>query len=279
MLSARALLESAALPRHEAWALLEGASGKPREYWITRDDAPVPKPIACLFQHWAEARRKGRPLAYLLGFREFYGRRFWVNRHTLIPRSDTELLIDTALPLLQTHGRPISVCDLGTGSGCIAITLALECPDISVVATDVSHGALQTAANNAAWLGVADRVRFLQGTWWQALDPLQAKFFGILSNPPYIAGADHHLGQGDLPYEPTEALTDASSDGLTAIRTLIKGAVDHLHPGGFLLIEHGFDQQDSVLTLFAQAGFVNLQGLRDLSGTPRAVLGSKMADN
>ena len=279
MPSARALLESAALPRHEAWALLEGASGKPREYWITRDQTPVPKPIACLFQHWVEARRKGVPLAYLLGFREFYGRRFWVNRHTLIPRSDTELLIDTALPLLQTKDQPISVCDLGTGSGCIAITLALECPHVSVVATDISQGALQTAANNAAWLGVANRVRFFQGAWWQALTPPQAKFSGILSNPPYIAGTDHHLQQGDLPYEPAAALTDGSSDGLTAIRILIECAIDRLHPGGFLLIEHGFDQQDSVLALFARAGFINLQGLRDLSGTPRAVLGSKMTDN
>jgi release factor glutamine methyltransferase len=279
MFSARALMASVNLPRHECWALLEGASGRPREYWITHDQEHLTAPTVHLFQRWAAERSKGRPLAYLLGFREFYGRRFWVNRHTLIPRSDTELLIDTALPLLKAQGRPVTVCDLGTGSGCIAITLALECPDITVLATDISSRALQTAANNAAWLGAADRVCFRQGSWWEAVATGTAQFFGIVSNPPYIARADAHLGQGDLPFEPEGALTDHSVDGLEAIGCIVQAAPPHLQAGGFLLIEHGFDQQDAVLELFARAGLENLHGLRDLNGTPRAVLGSKMIDN
>lgn len=278
------LLQTHNLPRHELWALIEAATGQTREHWIAHDEEPLNPGAEALLTHWLNQRQQGRPLAYLLGWREFYSRRFWVNRHTLIPRPETELLVDIALREIRRRqqqeglhatnlaSRP--VCELGTGSGCIAITLALECPGLQLVATDQSPDALRLARNNAAWLGADSCMTFRQGSWCHALEAPE-RFMGIVSNPPYIALDDPHLGQGDLAYEPIAALTDASPDGLESIRSIAEQAGAFLEPGGFLLVEHGHDQQPAVQALFRQAGLHDIAGLRDIAQVPRAVLGFK----
>jgi release factor glutamine methyltransferase len=282
MPSVAQLIKTSPLPRHEFWALLEAATGQAREHWIAHDTEPLSPRAHALLKRWIDRRVNGVPLAYLVGWREFYGRRFWVNPTTLIPRSDTELLIDTAVPLIQqalTGRDQVRVGDLGTGSGCIALTLALECPRLQVVASDLSTGALQTAANNAAWWGLEDRVRFYQGDWWQALPAPtdDTLFFGLISNPPYIGAQDPHLGQGDLQFEPPQALRPTNDpSGLAAIRQLLLRAPQYLEPGGFFLVEHGFDQQAQVINLARDAGFNKITGLQDAAGLPRAVLAFRL---
>jgi release factor glutamine methyltransferase len=277
--SSRSAEGAVAIPRHEHLALLCAATGRPKEFWIAHPKTPLMPAEKALLSRWTQARLSGYPLAYLVGWREFYGRRFWVNPSTLIPRADTELLIDTAKALVEHLGLQESprLADLGTGSGCIAISLALEIPKAGVTATDRSEHALKTARNNAAWLGASERVSFALGSWWDAFDPQAAKFHGIVSNPPYIASGDPHLGLGDLRHEPSLALTPSSDQtscsGLEAIETIAKRALDYLVPGGFLLVEHGFEQQESVLGIFKAAGLSETRGLRDLSGNPRAVIG------
>lgn len=269
----RELMTATALPKHELWPLLEAASGRRREFILAHDNDFVDSGTHALFLRWANARQAGVPIAYLVGGREFYGRNFWVNPHTLIPRIETELLIDTARQVLhESDGSGLRLCDLGTGSGCIAVTLALEFPQAAVWASDVSEGALQVARNNAAWLGVAARTHFAQGAWWQAFAHAPNTFHGIVSNPPYIAPGDPHLRQGDLRHEPDSALV-GQGQGLGDINTIVTGAIDRLEPNGFLLIEHGFDQQSEVMAIFRQTGLVRVQGLTDLANNPRAVLG------
>lgn len=272
-LSFRELMTATSLPKHELWPLLEAASGRRREYILAHDNDMVDVGTQALFLRWTKERQAGSPIAYLMGSREFYGRNFWVNAHTLIPRSETELLIDTARELLgKSDGSGLRLCDLGTGSGCIAVTLALEFPQASIWASDVSGGALQVARNNAAWLGAAARTHFAKGAWWQAFTNAPQTFHGVVSNPPYIAPGDPHLGQGDLRYEPGSALV-GQGQGLGDIRAIVAGAIDRLEPNGFLLIEHGFDQQSEVMAIFQQAGLVRVRGLIDLANNPRAVLG------
>lgn len=277
----RELLGASELPRLEALALMQAASGRTREWLIAHELEMCDAPTQLLFERFAAKRRSGQPLAYLMGWREFYGRPFWVNRHTLIPRIDTELLVDTALGLLREMPEPsnktLHVCDLGTGSGCIGISLALESNRaIHVTATDQSREAIQMARNNAAWLGASDRMTFFCGSWWDALATQKAaaatRFHGIVSNPPYVLEGDAHLCQGDLRFEPTSALC-ADQHGLADITAIAMGAAERLEPKGFLLIEHGFEQQDDVAAIFSRAGLVEIQGLRDLAGKPRAVLG------
>lgn len=270
---------TASIARHEHLALLSAATGRPKEFWIAHPEAELLAGEAALFDRWKLARERGVPLAYLLGYREFYSRRFWVSPETLIPRSDTELLIDTTKALLSSLelNGPVRLADLGTGSGCIAITLALEIHRVTVAASDVSASAIEIARNNAAWHGVAHRVSFLKGSWWAAFKTIQHRFHAIVSNPPYIASADPHLCRGDLPSEPSIALTPfghrQASHGLESIEEIAGAAVMHLEPGGFLLIEHGFDQQPAVIEIFRRAGLHKVQGMQDLSGNPRAVVG------
>jgi len=275
-LSFRELMTATSLPKHELWPLLEAASGRRREFILAHDTDMVDVGTQALFLRWAKERQAGIPLAYLVGNREFYGRNFWVNAHTLIPRAETELLIDTARQVLDgsggSDGSGLRLCDLGTGSGCIAVTLALEFPQAAVWASDLSEAALQVARNNSAWLGAAARTHFSQGAWWQAFTNAPQTFHGIVSNPPYIAPGDPHLRQGDLRYEPDSALV-GQGQGLGDIYTIVAGAIDRLEPNGFLLIEHGFDQQSDVVVIFQQAGLVRVQGLIDLANNPRAVLG------
>jgi release factor glutamine methyltransferase len=208
-------------------------------------------------------RAAGEPVAYLIGSREFYGRSFAVSPAVLIPRPETELLIDLARHIMRGRPRP-RVLDLGTGSGVIAITLAKELPNASVAATDVSAAALALAADNAHRLDA--RVRFVRGDWFAALGA--ERFDLIVANPPYVAAGDAHLLQGDLRFEPQTALV-GGADGLDAVREIVNRAPAHLVPGGWLLSEHGYDQADACRALLSGRGFADVASWSDLAGIPR----------
>ena len=265
------LIRHSQLPRAEARRLLAYLTGQPLTWFMAHGDDPADPDIATRFQALAERRRAGEPLAYLLGQQEFYGRPFAVSPAVLIPRADTETLVETALEQLarlrrQRHAVPLSLLELGTGSGIIAITLALEAPDTEVHAVERSPKALTVAQQNAKALG-ASRIHWHPGSWWQALASPR-RFDLIVSNPPYIAAGDHHLQQGDLRFEPPQALA-AGPDGLDDLRIIIGGAPAHLNPGGWLLLEHGYDQEAPVQALLRDAGFADVFTRRDLAGQPR----------
>ena len=274
------LIRHSQLPRAEARRLLASLTGQPLTWFMAHGDDPADPDTTTRFQALAERRRAGEPLAYLLGQQEFYGRPFAVSPAVLIPRADTETLVETALEqlLLQRQQRravPLSLLELGTGSGIIAITLALEAPDTEVHAVERSPDALAVAQQNAKALG-ADRIHWHTGNWWQAL-ACPRRFDLIVSNPPYIAAGDHHLQQGDLRFEPPQALA-AGPDGLDDLRIIIGGAPAHLNPGGWLLLEHGYDQEAPVQALLRDAGFADVFTRRDLAGQPRVSGGQWQGD-
>ena len=274
------LIRHSQLPRAEARRLLASLTGQPLTWFMAHGDDPADPDIAARFQALAERRRAGEPLAYLLGQQEFYGRPFAVSPAVLIPRADTETLVETALEQLlllrqQRRTVPLSLLELGTGSGIIAITLALEAPDTEVHAVERSLEALAVAQQNAKALGAA-RIHWHAGSWWQAL-ACPRRFDLIVSNPPYIAAHDHHLQQGDLRFEPPQALA-AGPDGLDDLRILIGGAPAHLNPGGWLLLEHGYDQEAPVQALLRDAGFADVFTRRDLAGQPRVSGGRWLGD-
>lgn len=274
------LIQHSQLPRAEARRLLASLTGQPLTWFMAHGDDPADPDLAARFQALAERRRAGEPLAYLLGQQEFYGRPFAVSPAVLIPRADTETLVETALEqllLLRQKRRavPLSLLELGTGSGIIAITLALEAPDTDVHAVERSPEALAMAQQNAKALG-ANRIHWHAGSWWQAL-ACPRHFDLIVSNPPYIAANDHHLQQGDLRFEPPQALV-AGPDGLDDLRIIIGGAPAHLSPGGWLLLEHGYDQEAPVQALLRDAGFADVFTRRDLAGQPRVSGGRWLGD-
>jgi release factor glutamine methyltransferase len=215
-------------------------------------------------------RAMGQPVAYLLGHREFYGRDFAVGPEVLIPRPETETLVEAALERLRGRTAP-AILDLGTGSGALAVTLACERPDARIVATDVSAQALETARANAGTHRCADRIEMAAGSWYAAVPG--RRFDLIVANPPYVAAGDAHLAQGDLRFEPDGALTDGSADGLDSIRAIVSGAHAHLVPGGALLFEHGYDQAEAAGRILADAGFAGLVSIPDLAGIPRVAGG------
>ncbi|MFN9776189.1 MAG: peptide chain release factor N(5)-glutamine methyltransferase [Burkholderiales bacterium] len=270
-----ALLAASALPRLDARALAAHASGRPREWLIAHGDEPAEPAAAATFAAIAARRRAGEPLAYLVGGREFRGRRFAVSPAVLVPRPETEGLVDAALARLPAHRAP-RVLDLGTGSGAIAVSLALERPDATVVATDASADALEVARTNAAALGAA-RVDFGLGDWWQALPADAAPFDCVITNPPYVAEGDPHLLDAALGHEPRAALASGPG-GLDAIEAIVAGAPARLVPGGWLLIEHGRDQGEAVRARLAAAGFVEVATLPDLQGLDRIGLGRRPTD-
>jgi release factor glutamine methyltransferase len=214
--------------------------------------------LSALFQR----RIDGEPIAYILGEREFYGLMLHTTPAVLIPRPDTELLVELALDRLPPNGR---VLDMGTGSGAIAIAIAHNRPDASVTALDVSDAALAVARRNAARHDT--HIDFLQSSWYSALPAWQ--FDVIVANPPYINATDVHLAQGDLRFEPADALTD-HADGLSALRVIAAGTRPYLTTGGWLLMEHGYDQAAAVRDLLVQAGLQQTQSWRDLAGIERA---------
>ncbi len=261
--SAHDLIASTGLAPREARALLAQALGVSREALIARPEREVAAAAAAHFRQLCARRAEGEPMAYLLGQREFFGRPFEVNASVLVPRPETEGLIGLALETLAGRVTP-AIIDLGTGSGCIGITLALERPDARVWASDVSEAALQVARRNASTLGA--RVHFLHASWYAS--ELE-RFDLIACNPPYIAPDDPHLAA--LGAEPRAALTDGE-DGLACLRRVVAGAADHLTDGGALLVEHGHDQGEAVRRLMQQAGLHAVQTYRDLAGLERICL-------
>lgn len=257
----RELIQTSGLERFDAQVLLLHVVQKNRAWLITHDSDLADAAHSTAFAALAVRRRLGEPVAYILGSREFYGREFTVTPAVLIPRPDTELLIELALARAPQAGR---VIDLGTGSGCIPITLKLERPDLSVAALDISSDALAVATQNAVQLN-AD-VRFLASDWFSAVTGEQFEL--IVSNPPYINVNDAHLAQGDLRFEPSGALTDGS-DGLQHLATIIVQARQHLVAGAWLLLEHGWDQGAACRELLQQAGYVDVQTWRDLGDNDR----------
>jgi len=265
-----------AIDRLDAQYLLGHLLGMSRASLIAHPDRSLDSAAAATYRSWIAERANGKPVAQIIGTREFYGREFGIDEHVLIPRPETEILVEQALAsasgqnsLKMPADIGLSILDLGTGSGVIAITMALELPTASVTAVDVSSEALRRARANALTLNA--NVAFIQSDWYAALDEL--RFGMIVANPPYIARDDSHLTQGDLRFEPLAALTDQSDDGLDAIRTIIAGAAAHLLPGGWLLIEHGFDQAAKVRSLMEVGGLTAIRSVRDLAGIERVGIG------
>jgi release factor glutamine methyltransferase len=251
----------------EARLLLAHVTQQPPVWLLTHDDHSLPPAQAEQFEALLNRRMAGEPVAYLLGYREFYGRRFSVSPDVLIPRPETELLVDVSLQTLIAKvgaGGTAQVLDLGTGSGCIALSIALEQPAACVTGIDASAQALAIASGNAQTLQAT--VTWVESDWFAALGT--RRFDLIVSNPPYIAERDPHLDQGDLRHEPAAALT-SGGDGLTAIRTIIKAAPRHLQTDGVLWLEHGYDQAAAVRELLLQRGFAEVVSQRDLAGIER----------
>ncbi|RAR55771.1 [protein release factor]-glutamine N5-methyltransferase [Paraburkholderia unamae] len=274
--TADALLRASPLPALEARILLMHVLGWRRTELITRGDQALDAARVDAYRALEARRVQGEPIAQLVGAREFYGLDFDVTPDVLIPRPETELLVETALAALEGVVQP-RVLDLGTGSGAIAVALASMRPDARVWAVDRSAAALEVAARNAAKLLNARRpggaLAFVAGSWYDTLDPA-LRFEAIVSNPPYIASGDPHLEQGDLRFEPRGALTD-EADGLTALRAIVAGAPARLAPGGTLWMEHGYDQAQAVRALLAGAGFADVRSGRDLAGIER-ISGGRM---
>ncbi|EHK63873.1 peptide chain release factor N(5)-glutamine methyltransferase [Achromobacter arsenitoxydans] len=260
----KSLLLDARLPRLEVRMLLEHVLAKPRAWLLAHDTDPLAPEVAAAYEALARRRIAGEPMAYLLGSREFMGHMFRVTPDVLIPRPDTEVLVETALECVAAIAGP-AVLDLGTGSGAIAISIALARRDARVMASDVSAAALAVAAANAWDLTAA--VRFVEGSWYEAV-PAGEGFDLIVSNPPYVASDDPHLDQGDLRFEPRGALTDGAG-GLDDLRRIVQGAANHLKPGGALWMEHGWDQAQAVRDMLAQAGFQDVCSRKDLAGIER----------
>lgn len=224
------------------------------------------------YEQWTARRAQGEPFAYIVGRREFFGRDFEVGPDVLIPRPETELLVEVALDHLP-HARDSRVLDLGTGSGCIALTIASEAARAAVLATDASPEALATAVRNAQALDV-ENVDFLLSDWFAELRGL--RFDLIVSNPPYVAGDDAHLQAGDLPREPRMALTPGPT-GLEAIDRISSDAPDFLCEDGWLMLEHGHDQGEAVRALLQHRGFASIATLRDLAGIERVTVAQRTA--
>lgn len=214
-------------------------------------------------------RQQGQPIAYLTGQREFWGLSLQVNSNTLIPRADTETLVEIALQKATDYSQP-KLLDLGTGSGAIALALASELNQAVIHAVDYSADALTTAKSNAKRLNLA--VQFHQGSWFEPV--IDQDFDIIISNPPYIESADPHLNQGDLRFEPSQALA-SGVDGLNDLRLIISSAKTHLNPQGWLMVEHGYNQAQAVADLFKQSGYQAIELITDLAGQPRVTIGQK----
>ena len=253
--------------RLDAELLLCSVLGKPRTYLYTWPDKELSDDECQQYDGLIVRRVAGEPVAHILGGRGFWTLDLRVTADTLIPRPETELLVEAALERLpESDGR---VVDLGTGSGAIALAIAAECPACEVVAVERSAGALAVARENAQHNGLS-HVSLLHGSWYEPL--AGQRFFMIVSNPPYICVDDPHLHEGDVRFEPITALA-SGEDGLDDIRLIIAGAGGHLEPGGWLLLEHGYDQGEAVCALLRESGFTEVDDLADLQGHGRVALG------
>jgi release factor glutamine methyltransferase len=266
--TARQALAQCGLAPVDAKALLTHVLDCNRAWLAAHETDALTQAQANAFAALAQRRREGEPVAYLTGAREFWGLRLTVTPDVLIPRPETETLVDFALSQLP-RDRTLRVLDLGTGSGAIALALAHDRPNIQVLGIDSSAPALAVAIGNARRLRIAN-VAFAAADWYAGIPP--GSWNLIASNPPYIGIADPHLQEGDLRFEPAAALSPGD-DGHAALRVIIAGARARLSPGGWLVVEHGYDQSDAVKTLFQRAGFSGVVALRDLAGIPRVVAG------
>lgn len=264
----RRLTEGSDSPRLDAEILLAAALERPRSYLRAWPERTLEPARAACFAAWLDRRRAGEPVAYILGRREFWSLDLEVTPDTLIPRPETELLVELALARLPMD-RPATVADLGTGSGAIALALAVERPMARIVATDQSPAALVVARRNARRLGI-DNVEFRQGDWCAPLG--NERFDLIAANPPYVAAADPRWRHGELRFEPPTALV-AGDDGLDALRVIVVQAPACLQPGGWLLLEHGYDQGETVPVLLRERGFDAVSDHRDAAGLSRTSSG------
>lgn len=255
-------------PRLDAEILLCHVLGVARSYLYAWPDKILTPIQLTQFQALLTRRVQGEPIAYLTGRKEFWSLDLAVTENTLIPRPDTELLVEQALARLPPDSQ-VQVVDLGTGSGAIALAVAQERPFCRILATDNSMAALKVARANAQNLGF-HQVAFLMSDWWAALGDIKAML--IVSNPPYIAKDDPHLTRGGVQYEPRRALV-AGEEGLADIRQLIGGALHHLVTQGWLLLEHGYDQAEAVYELFIQYGYESVTTYKDLAGLSRVTVG------
>ena len=286
LLQAQAQLNDASLldaidARYESQLLLQHALKVNRAWLIAHENDDVAIDIQHEFNTLIQRRIGGEPIAYILGNREFYGLNLAVTPATLIPRPDTETLVEAALAKIPAHetaktldsdlcrNDELSILDLGTGSGAIALAIAKHRPHSHVFGVDASPAALEVAKKNASALQIPN-VQFLPSNWFSALEG--ERFNVIVSNPPYIEEADIHLKQGDLRFEPLSALA-SGADGLDDIRRIIDDCLIHLKPQGWLMFEHGYNQAESVRELMAQAGLVNIETFHDLGGNDRVTIG------
>jgi release factor glutamine methyltransferase len=247
----------------DARALLRAALGVSNTDLVAHPERRLTQQQQERYLEWVERRRAGAPVAYLTGEREFYSLAFKVTPAVLIPRPETELLVDVALERVPEH-IPFRVLELGTGSGCVAIAIAKHRPRAQVTATEASRAALAVARENAARHGSS--IEFIESDWLAAL--AGRRFDLVVSNPPYIAEHDRHLSQGDSRFEPRAALV-AGADGLSCIRLIVAQARAHLEPGGGLFVEHGYDQAARCRALLAQADYRDVTSRRDLAGFER----------
>lgn len=260
MTSARDLLAQAGIARRDAELLLLHLLERDRSWLFAHGDEALPESTLSAFHELAARRADGEPIAYIVGEREFWSLPLRVSPAVLIPRPDTEILVQWALELIRDEG--FHAClDLGTGSGAIALAIKHDCATCTVTAVDQSDAALAVARDNGHCLGL--EIEWLRSDWFTALEGRRWPL--LVSNPPYIRADDEHLGQGDLPAEPHTALV-SGTDGLDSIRELILGAPAHLLPGGWLIMEHGWDQADAVTGLLRDAGFTAVTSRQDLAG-------------
>ena len=259
-------LEASDSPRLDAEILLAHVLDVERSYLFTYPELELSDDSWQQFQHHVARRAQSEPVAYLVGSKSFWDFELTVNSHVLVPRPETELLVETALELGERN-QALRVADLGTGSGAIALALAWECPNWQVLAADISLEALGLARHNAEALALKN-VAFVQGSWCDALGA--DTFDMVVSNPPYIAPGDTHLTEGGLQFEPTLAL-QAADAGFAAFKSIANGARQHLRPGGWLLLEHGFEQQAKLKVLLLELGYASVSGYTDLAGCDRLV--------
>lgn len=264
----RILAESSDSPELDAEILLCLILEKNRSYLRSWPKKQLHAQQRLQFKTLLKKRQQGTPIAYITGQREFWSREFKVSPDVLIPRPDTELLIELALPLIPKD-KSCKLIDLGTGSGAIAVTLATERPYAQIIGTDSSEAALKIAKQNADHYHCRN-LRLVQSFWFEQI--ADTDFDLVISNPPYIAANDPHLQQGDLRFEPHSALV-ADENGLKDISVIAESACKHLKEGGFLLIEHGYNQQPQVQAIFESFDYANIQTHTDLGGNPRVTVG------
>ena len=255
-------------PRLDAEVLLSHALHTTRTALYTHPEQFLADEESRYFQTLVTKRSEGIPIAYLLGEREFWSLPFKLSQDTLIPRPETERLVEVILSFFQEK-TDLSLLDLGTGSGAIAIALAHTKRSWQVTATDINQNALDMATTNALALGMTD-ISFIQSNWFSSIPSL--KYDVIVSNPPYIKDNDPHLTEGDVRFEPKRALV-SGKEGLDALIHIIQESYEHLHPGGCLFVEHGYDQQQAVMALLTRRGYVNVQGFQDHNQVDRVSIG------